>query len=142
MILDSLLRLSDSEDISQAAGDKYSTSVLNTSTVLGDLGAGETIYAIFCIDAAVTSAGSAGTVVFAIIDEADTTLDGSSVVICQTAPLVVTRLTLGKIIVLPIPTGLITQQYIGAKYTIATETTTAGTVSTFIGVGPQTWNVG
>jgi len=141
MILDSLLRLSDSEDISQAAGTKYSTSVLNTSTTTGDLGAGEQLYAIFVIDAAVTSANSTATVKFEIIDEADTTLDVSSVVICSTAALIVTRLTVGKIIVLPIPYGLITQQYIGAKYTIGTETTTAGTVSAFIGVGPQTWNV-
>ena len=139
MILDSLLRLSDSEDISQAAGDKYSTSVLNTSTVVGDLGAGEQLVAIFCIDAAVTG-GTA--VVFAIVDEEDTTLAGTSVVICQTAALGMTRLTLGKIIILPIPTGLITQQYIGAKYTI-TGTTSTGTVSCFITPASmvQTWNV-
>ena len=141
MLLDSLLRFSDSEDISQAAGDKYSTSVLNTSTVVGDFGAGEQLYAIFCIDAAVTSGSSTGTVVFAIVDEEDTTLASTSVVIAQTAPLIVTRLTLGKIIVLPVPAGLITQQYLGAKYTIATDTTTAGTVSGWFGVGPQTWNV-
>ena len=140
MILDSLLRLSDSEDISQAAGTKYSTSVLNTSTVLGDFGAGEQLYAIFCIDAAVV--GSGASVQFCILDEADTTLDSSSVVIVETAALSVTRLTLGKIIVLPIPYGLITQQYIGAKYVISGATTTAGTVSCWIGVGPQTWNVG
>ena len=141
MILDSLLRLSDSEDISQAAGTKYSTSVLNTSTVLGDFGAGEQLYAIFCIDAAVTSANSTATVTFNILDELDTTLDSSSVVIASTGALIVTRLTLGKIIVLPVPAGLITQQYIGASYVIGTETTTAGTVSAWIGVGPQTWNV-
>jgi len=138
MILDSLLRLSDSEDISQSPGTKYSTSVLNSSTVLGDLGAGEQLAAFFCIDAAVVG-GTA--VVFAIIDEADTTLDSSSVVICQTAALGMARLTLGKIIILPIPTGLITQQYIGVKYVI-TGTTTAGTVSCWIAPASfaQTWN--
>ena len=140
MILDSLLRLSDSEDISQAAGTKYSTSVLNTSTVLGDIGAGEQLYAIFCIDAAVD--GSGATVTFNIIDEADTTLDSGSVVIASTGALGVARLTLGKIFVLPIPYGLVTQQYIGASYVIAGATTTAGTVCCWIGVGPQTWNVG
>ena len=137
MLLDSLLRFSDNEDISQSPGDKYSTSVLNTSTVLGDFGAGEQLYAIFCIDVAVTG-GTA--VVFAIVDEEDTTLAGTSVVISQTAALGMARLTLGKIIVLPIPAGLITQQYIGAKYTI-TGTTSTGTVSGWFGVGPQTWNV-
>ena len=139
MILDSLTRLSDSEDISQSAGTKYSTSALNTGTVIGDLGAGETLVAIFCIDVAVVG-GTA--VVFTIIDEEDETLDSGSVVICQTAALGMSRLTLGKIIILPIPAGLITQKYIGVKYVI-TGTTTAGTVSCWIGPAnfAQTWNV-
>ena len=141
MILDSLTRVSNNEDLSQVAGSYYSTSVLNTGTATYDIGAGEALAAIICVDEAFV--GSGATVTFAVIDEADTTLDSGSIVIAQTAALAITRLTLGKIIVIPIPVGLVTQQYLGLKYTIATATTTAGTVTAFIGPVnfAQTWGI-
>lgn len=141
MIIDSLLLLSDAQDLSQSTGDYYSTNVINTSTTLGDIGAGEPIYLICVVDEAFTSGGSA-TVKISLIDEADTTLDSSSVEIVSTDTIAYTSLTLGKVIVLPVPFGLVTQQYIGVRYDIGTATTTAGTITAFIGVGPQTWNVG
>jgi len=142
MILDSLLRLSDGQDLSQAAGSYYSASVLNTATANYDIGAGEALAAIICVDEAFTSGGSA-TVVFAVIDEADTTLDSDSIVIVETAAIAIASLTLGKIIIIPIPVGLVTQQYLGLKYTIGTATTTAGTVTAFIApvTFAQTWGV-
>ena len=142
MILDSLLKLSDGQDFSQTTGDYYSTNVINTSTTTGDIGAGEQLYLIIVIDEAFTSAGSTATVKFSLIDEADTTLDSSSVEIVSTDALIVTGLTLGRQpIVLPVPAGLITQQYLGMRVDIAAQTTTAGTVTAFLGIGPQTWNV-
>ncbi|KKK65294.1 hypothetical protein LCGC14_2975610, partial [marine sediment metagenome] len=113
MYVDSLLLLSDGQDLSQTTGDYYSTKVVNTGTTDGDIGAGEPLYLIICVDEAFTSSSSTATVKFSVIDEADTTLDSSSVEIVSTDDLVVTRLTLGKIIVLPVPAGLVTQQYLG-----------------------------
>ena len=141
MILDSLLKLSDSQDFSQTTGDYYSTNVVNAS-VTRDIGPGEMLALIIVVDAAFTSSSSDATVIFSLIDEADTTLDSSSVEIVKTDLLVVTRLTLGKIIILPIPAGLITQQYLGMRVDIGTDTTTAGTVSAFIAPANfgQTWN--
>jgi hypothetical protein len=141
MYLDSLLLLSSGQDFSQTTGDYYSTNVVNTGTTTGDLGAGEPLYLIICVDEAFTSSSSTATVKFSVIDEADNTLDSSSVEIVSTDAIIVTTLTLGKIIVLPIPVGLITQQYIGMRVDIGTDTTTAGTVTAFIGTGAQTWNV-
>ncbi len=141
MILDSLLKLSDGQDLSQTTGDYYSSNVLNTGTTTGDIGAGEQLYLIIAVDAAFTSAASTATVSFSVIDEADTTLDSSSVIIVSTGALIVTRLPKGKIVVLPVPPTLITQQYLGMRVDIATQTTTAGTVTAFFGIGPQTWNV-
>ena len=141
MILDSLLKLSDAQDFSQSTGDFYSTNVINAS-VTRDIGPGETLALFVMVDAAFTSSSSTATVKFSVIDEADTTLDSSSVEIVSSDTLVVTRLTLGKIIIIPIPSGLITQQYLGMRVDIGTDTTTAGTVTAFIGPATfaQTWN--
>jgi len=137
MIQDSLLKVSDGQDLSQVAGSYYSTSAIDTGSTTGDIGAGNQLYFIICVDEAFTSAGSA-TVTFAVIDEADATLDSGSIVIVQTAAYAIASLTLGKIIVIPLPAGLITQQFLGLKYTIGTATTTAGTVTAFLGIGAQT----
>lgn len=137
MILDFQLQVSSAQDLSQSASDYYSTKVVNMSHVLGDPGSGEPFYLIIVVDEAFASSGSA-TVQFAVIDEADTTLDGSSVIIVQTRAIAYATLTLGKIIVLPIPAGIITQQYIGMRVDIGTATTTAGTVTATFGFGAQT----
>jgi hypothetical protein len=143
MILDSLLKLSDGQDCSQGTGNIYSENVLNTGTTTGDIAAGEQLVAIIVIDEAFTSSGSTATVQFHVIDELNTTLDDQSVIIVETRAIVVTVLTLGKIIILPIPVGLVTQQYLGLRYTIGGETTATGTVTAYIGPAnfAQTWNV-
>ncbi len=141
MILDSLLKLSDGQDFSQTTGDYYSSNVIN-SGVTRDIGPGETLALFIAVDEAFTSSSSTATVKFSVIDEADTTLDSSSVEIVSTDDIIVTRLTLGKIIILPIPSGLLTQQYLGMRVDIGTDTTTAGTVTAYIGPATfaQTWN--
>ena len=135
MYVDKQCLLSDSQDLSQDAGNFYSTYTYNLGSTTGDPGSGNPLYVVICVDAAFTSAGSA-TVKFVVIDEADTTLDDSSVEIIATRAIAYTTLTAGKVIVIPIPAGLITQQYIGLKYVIGTATTTAGTVTAFVALQP------
>ena len=134
---DTMLICDGQEMIGAAAAVDYSLYALNLGTVR-DVGKGEPAFLVINVTTAFTSGTSTGTVVFALIDEEDETLDGSSVVIVQTAPLLVTRLTAGKIIVIPIPAGLITQQYLGVKTTYAEETVTAGKIDAFIAVDVQT----
>ena len=136
MYVDKQCLLSDSQDLSQVAGDYYSTYAYNLGSTTGDPGSGRPLYVVICVDVAFTSAGSA-TVTFAVIDEADATLDSGSVVIVQTAAIAIASLTAGKTIVIPVPAGLVTQQYLGLKYTIATATTTAGTVVAFVALDAQ-----
>ena len=135
MFVDKQLLLSDSQDLSQTANSYYSTNAINLSSVVGDIGSGAPKWMNIVVDEAFASSGAA-TVVFAIIDEEDSTLDDDSVVILQTRALAYTLLTEGKIICIPLPAGLITQQYLGMKYTIAGATTTAGKVSSFISTQP------
>lgn len=135
MFVDKECLLSDSQDLSQTANSYYSTYCYNLGSTKGDPGSGNTLYVVICVDEAFASAGAA-TVQFCVIDELDTTLDGSSRIIVQTDDIAYTTLTLGKVIVIPIPAGLITQQYLGLRYDIGTATTTAGTVSAFIALQP------
>jgi len=130
MYVDNNLLFSDSQDLAQVAGSYYSTNVLNLGSAT-DIGVGRACSLVIVVDEAFTSGGSA-TVKFEVIDEADTTLDGRSVVIASTRAIAIATLSAGKVITLPIPAGVITQQYVGVKYTIGTATTTAGTVSAFL----------
>lgn len=143
MLLDSLLKLTDTQDLSTGTGDYYSDNALDTGTTTGDWGAGEPLALFIIVDAAFTSASNTATVKFSVIDDADNGLDSSSVIIVSTDDIIVTRLTLGKKIFLAIPAGLITQQFIGMRVDIDTDTTDTGTVTAFIGPASfgQTWNV-
>jgi len=136
MYVDKQCLLSDGQDLSQTTGSYYSTYAYNLASTY-DVGMGRPIAVVICVDEAFTSGGSA-TVTFTVIDEEDSTLDGSSVEIVSTRAIAIATLTLGKVIVLPIPAGIITQQYIGMKYTIGTATTTAGTVTAFLAFDAQT----
>lgn len=137
MYVDAQCLLADGLDIGVGASNVYGTYAYNLGSTK-DPGGGRPLYLVLCIDEAVTSGTNIGTVVFALVDEEDNTIDDDSVEIVQTDPLLVGRLTLGKVIVIPIPAGLITQQYLGLRCTIAGETTTAGKVTAFIAVDPFT----
>jgi len=133
-----LLFTATAMDLSTTSGSVvYGDCAINLSAVT-DIGKGRPVYAVFVIDVAMASAGSTGTVVFAVVDEEDETIDTNSVEIVQTDPLLVTRLTEGKVIAIPIPANLITQQYLGVRATIGGETTTAGTCTAFLALEAQT----
>ena len=132
MYVDKQLRLEDTLDLTGTATTTYSTNAINLSSVVGDIGGGSPLYMVICVEVAFTGAG---TVKFNIVDEEDNTIDVSSVVIVSTTTLALTSLTLGKVFSIPIPTGLITQQYIGMSYTNS-GTLTAGTISAFLALSP------
>jgi len=119
-----------------------STSVYGSYSVdLGattDVGRGAPLNLVICVTTAYASGTSTGTATFILVDEADATIDSGSVPIVSTGPLIVTRLTAGKVIVVPIPANLITQQFLGLKVTLATEEVTAGSIDAFITLDGQT----
>lgn len=129
--VDKELTLMSGQDLGQAAATYYSDYCINLGSVLGDPGAGQPLWIVIHVDEAFTSAGSA-TVQFHILDEADTTIDSGSVVIQSTRAHAYTDFTLGKVIAMALPMGIITQQYIGLSCTIGTATTTAGTVTAYM----------
>ena len=136
MFVDSQCLLTDGMDIDQTSGvTMYSEFAYNLGSTK-DPGGGRPLYVVICVDEAVTSANSTATIVFAVVDEDDEDIDTDSVEIVQTDTIACTRLTLGKVIVIPIPSGLITKQYIGLRATIGGENTDSGTITAFIALDP------
>jgi len=134
MYVDKQLQLEDSLDMGAfTATTTYSTNAINLGGVVGDIGVGTPLYMLICCEEAFAGAG---TVKFNIVDEADSTIDSGSVVIVSTTTLALSTLTEGKILAIPIPAGLITQQYIGMSYTNS-GTLTAGIISVVLALSPS-----
>lgn len=106
--------------------------------VVRDVGKGRPMYVVFCMDTALTSGNSTATMKFSVVDDDDATVAGDGVILVSTDDIVVTRLTLGKVIVLPLPAGVMTQKYLGVRFDGGTETTTAGTCTAFLALDAQT----
>lgn len=130
--VDKELLLMNGQDLGQTYGNTYySAYAINLGSTNGDPGAGQTQWLVIHVDEEFTSSGNA-TVQFHLIDEANKDLDGSSVIILSTRALDYTVLTLGKVIAMALPMGLITQQFIGLSCTIGVATTNAGTVTAYL----------
>jgi hypothetical protein len=135
MILDNELVLSEGQDLSQTASSYYSTNVINLGSKR-DIGKGQPLYLVGCVEEGFASATTNSTLQLALIQEDDTTLDGDSEVVIETAPIPEADLKAGKVIAIPLPAGIMDKQYIGVKYTIGTATTTAGKMTTFLALQP------
>lgn len=125
---DTLTLLSNAQSIAFAAGSDLSTSSIDIGAPTRDAGIGFPAIFEFDITEAVTSGGSA-TVNFEIVSAADAALSSGLVSHAQTGALAYTALTLGARLYLVIPPGSSVKRYVGARYTVATATTTAGKVT-------------
>lgn len=125
-------------DLTESSGTEiFADSAINLGAVR-DVGKGRPMYVVICMDTALTSTNDTGTIVFAVVDELDADIDTSSVELVQTDPLGVTVLTLGKVIVLPLPAGIMTQQYLGFRAKTGGETIATGTCTVFLALDAQT----
>jgi len=133
MYVDKQLLLSDSQDLSQTAATYSSTNIIDLTAVGREIGQGKPVGVVVVVDEAFASSGAA-TVVFSLVANDDEDLTTSATVLYATPAIGYASLTLGKVIVLPIPVGRIPTdaQYIGVTYTIGAATTTAGTCSAFL----------
>jgi len=106
---------------------------LKTTGRYGDIGAGKPVAVVFTVDTAF--AGTAGCLItFQIRCDVDLTIDASSVIVAQTAAIAVTALTAGRVIVLPIPAGILgsTYDHLGVSFLTSTQNGSAGAVSSFV----------
>lgn len=111
-ILDYNLCLADGLAVTDA--DAYTTySVdLGDSDPKVELGAGEPMALIFCVDSA--AAGSTDTTDFKVVTSTAASLASDTIAVV-TRRIANALLTAGSIHVLPIPPGSVTQRYIGGK---------------------------
>lgn len=145
MIIDKQLLFSEAQDISQVAGSYLSTNTLDlraadspvAGSLIHDIGRGRAPEIIAQIIEAVTSGGAAE-VECQLVTADNAALDSNLTVILTSGPIAKAALVAGYQFKLGrVPAG-ITQKYMGLRYVITTNTTTAGTITAFLSFDRQT----
>lgn len=105
---------------------------LGTTGKYADLGAGRPVAVVFTVDTAFVGAGAS--VTFNVLCDVDLTMDASSVIVASTGAIAITSLTAGKVIVVPIPKGVLgsTYDHLGVSFLSTGAATTAGACSAFV----------
>ena len=128
MIMDKNLELADATAL---------TTGTTASTIIGDvvdkevasrIGDGESLFAVIQVTTAVTSGTSGTTVAFSVSHGSADTL-GTDVATSQA--IVKDDLTIGKQIVIPMPSGVDYGRYVGVRF-VSSHNLTAGAVNCFI----------
>lgn len=116
MFLDALLLLSDAQALS-ATGFSTNTIDLGNVTPKRDIAVGEPMCVVITVDVAADATSGDETYTFQFVQSANANLSSPDV-LAQTA---IARATLvaGYSVILPIPEGVITKQYVGMQYTLA-----------------------
>jgi hypothetical protein len=130
-LLDALFEFSDNQTVTSTAA---ATNVLDMQAADLEMGAGNPVY----LNIRVGTAYSGGTsVTFALVNEVDATIDGSSVVVWQSPAIVVANLTAGAWVKrMALPVDFDSDRYIGLYYTVV-GSPSAGTINAWLDHGPQ-----
>jgi hypothetical protein len=131
MIFDAQNLFSDDQDLSQDAGTYYSTNSLDLTTTPRVIGPGEAVTIWWQMTEAFDSAGAA-TLAIALIESSDAgppSADIAVVDVFDTGAMAKTVPILGYKRAWHVPLAAIGQQYLSMRYTIASATSTAGTIT-------------
>lgn len=122
MIQDAQTLLSDAQALTATA---VSTNTFDSGAAANDTGTGEPVGVEFTVDVAADTASGDETYQLQIIQSANANLSSQDVLV-QTDTSFITRATLiaGAKIFLPLPPGLKTKRYLGARYVLAGTTPT------------------
>lgn len=129
MFIDSQLLLSDAQALTATA---VSTNTIDTGLATNEIGAGEAMALVFTVDVAADTASADETYQFQLIQSANANLSSQDVLL-QTDTGFITRayLVAGAKVVIPIPPGMKTKRYLGARYVLG-GTTPSVTVTAVI----------
>lgn len=119
MILDAYLMLSDAQAFTATA---VSTNTIDLGGTNRDIGAGEPLSALLAVDVAADVTTGDETYTFELITSATANLASPTVIASRV--ITAAQLTLGSKHYLDVPMGVITQQYLGARLTLAGTTPT------------------
>ena len=137
MYVDNELIFEEGWDLGTSATTDYASGCINLGAAARDVGKGRPMYAVIVVSEAFSPSSTSGTVTFSLVEESDTTIDGSSVVLSTTEAFTDSGLTLGHApIVIPVPPG-VALQYLGLKVTW-TQDLSSGKVDAFLTLDPQT----
>jgi hypothetical protein len=131
MVIDAQLLLSDAQAIT---ADAASTNTIDLGNVTpkNQIGDGEPLALVICVDVAADATTGDETYEFQLIQSANADLSSPDILV-KSDTAFITRATLvaGYKLVLPIPPGFPTKRYLGAYYNVGGTTPTI-TVTTFI----------
>lgn len=150
MIMDSFNEFADAVSVAAAAGTALIGNQIDLSAIHRDVGTGEPIYLVISTDTEIITGGSAGTVKFQLVSDAQAAIavDGSATVHIDTGTFVTgnaasndKQLNVGGTIfagVLP-SEGKVYERYLGILAITATTTTTAGKINAFLTLDPAVY---
>lgn len=131
-LFDVMFEFSDAQILTDSSA--AATNVLDMQAADREMGAGTPIW----LNVRVEQVFAGGTsVVTALVNESDATIDGSSIVIWQTPAVVTADLVAGHWIMrMPLPVNFDELRYLGIYYTLV-GTFTTGTINAWLDHGPQ-----
>ncbi len=137
MYIDNQLIFEEAWDLARTASTDYASGCIDLGSAGIDVGSGEPIYCVINVTETFTSGGSAY-VQFLLLEDAETGIDGSSIVLLGTELFAMGALTTAsKPVVIPVPPG-VALQYLGLGCSVSGATTTAGTVDAYLTKDAQT----
>jgi len=149
MILDTFADFGEGLDCSQSAGTFLIGSQidLGTGNTLRDIGNGEPIYLVILTDVEIITAGAAGTINWSLASDSTAAISTTTSTVHLTTPTYVTdgtdandaELKAGGLVYAGhLPAGDY-ERFLGILVTVATTTTTAGTVHAFLTKDISKW---
>jgi len=147
MILDKLTTFAAAQSVAAAAGTALIGDVVDLQAAR-DIGNGGTIYLVLTTDTAIVTGGSAGTIKFQFVSDAQAAIatDGSATVHIDTGTFATGASASGSIAaggvigIYPLPLeGRAYERYLGILAIVGTTTTTAGKINAFLTLDPSAW---
>ena len=144
MIIDSLNEFADATSVAAAAGTTLVGNVIDLGATPQDLGNGEPMYLIITVGTGIITAGAAGTIAFSLVSDAAAAIatNGTATTHISTGTFVTGATAIdGTVFVGAMPTGAgkVYERYLGVLSTVATTTTSAGTINAFLTRDPSAW---
>ena len=140
-LIDALFEFSDAQALRATASATYCLDLQKTDL---ELGGGNPVYLNVRVATELDSATDTATLTIALVNEADTTIDGTSTVIMQTHAIPEASCTAGAWlwrVALPVDMdrdwGANSGRYLGLYYTVAGEDFTSGNIDAWFDLGPQ-----
>ena len=150
MIMDERLEFAGAVSVAASAGTALIGDVIDLGATHRAIGSGEPIYLVITTDTEIITGGSAGTVKFQLVSDAQAAIatDGSATVHFDTGTFVTddsaandAQLNAGGVIAnVALPTeGHTYERYLGILCVTATTATTAGKINAFLTPDPHAW---